>query len=345
MSPGRAALGGVSVGDGLPVVAVGVVNLSPESFHAGSVYTRDDDLLGAALGMVEAGAALIDVGARSTAPYLDAALDEAEERDRLVRAVELLARKLPVPISADTARPAPARAALEAGARVINDVSGLRDPAVAALVVKHHASVILMSSPDLADTLSGAFDVTHALGVISAYLFGRHAAGTAHRESDVDVGVLLDWRAFPDAAARFDERVRLRDRRERGLIFNQPLEPGHASPGRSEPCLRFLSLFHVVMTAQPQQLQCRRQRQPLNDGEQVRRPGCAQQLRTHRDAPRLRLGQVVHGPQATSSGTIGSAVNGRCRVARSQPILDSRAMPSAGCSGSPGRCCPGRTWP
>jgi len=148
LSPGRAALGGVSVGDGLPVVAVGVVNLSPESFHAGSVYTRDDDLLGAALGMVEAGAALIDVGARSTAPYLDAALDEAEERDRLVRAVELLARKLPVPISADTARPAPARAALEAGARVINDVSGLRDPAVAALVAKHHASVILMASPD-----------------------------------------------------------------------------------------------------------------------------------------------------------------------------------------------------
>jgi len=66
-----------------------------------------------------------------------------------------------------------------------------------------------MSSPDLADTLSGAFDVTHVLGVISAYLFGRHAAGTAHRESDIDVGVLLDWKAFPDAAARFDERVRL----------------------------------------------------------------------------------------------------------------------------------------
>jgi len=127
---------------------VAVVNLSPESFPAGSVYPCDDDLLGAALRMVAAGAALIDVGARSTAPYLDTAIDEAEERDRLVRAVELLARKLPVPISADTARPAPARAALEAGARVINDVAGLRDPAVAELVAKHHASVILMASPD-----------------------------------------------------------------------------------------------------------------------------------------------------------------------------------------------------
>ncbi len=124
------------------------MNLSPESFHAGSVYTRDDDLLDAALGMVEAGAALIDVGARSTAPYLDTEIDEADERDRLARAVELLTRKLPVPISADTARAAPARAALEAGARVINDVSGLRDPAVAALVVEHRASVILTATPD-----------------------------------------------------------------------------------------------------------------------------------------------------------------------------------------------------
>src|SRR5438445_79666 len=74
-------------------------------------------------------------------------LDEnIEKLHALARA--LLERKLPVPISADTARPAPARAALEAGARVINDVSGLRDPAVAALVAKHHASVILMAAPD-----------------------------------------------------------------------------------------------------------------------------------------------------------------------------------------------------
>jgi dihydropteroate synthase len=126
---------------------MGVVNLSPESFHPGSVHTRDDDLLRAALGMAEAGAALIDVGARSTAPYLDTAISEAAERDRLAWAVELLARKIPVPISADTARPAPARAALEAGARVINDVTGLRDPAVAALVLKHRASVILTATP------------------------------------------------------------------------------------------------------------------------------------------------------------------------------------------------------
>jgi dihydropteroate synthase len=134
---------------------MGVVNLSPESFHPGSVHTRDDDLLRAALGMVEVGAALIDVGARSTAPYLDTAISEAAERDRLAWAVELLARKIPVPISADTARPAPARAALEAGARVINDVTGLRDPAIAALVREYRAGVILMASPDPRSIRSG----------------------------------------------------------------------------------------------------------------------------------------------------------------------------------------------
>jgi len=143
----RATLAGLSLGDGLPVAVMGVLNVSPESFHAGSVVGRDDDLLRAALAMVGAGAALIDVGARSTAPYLPTEISEAEECLRLVRAVERLVGKLPVPVSADTARPAPARAALEAGARVINDVSGLRDPAVAALVAQHHAGVILMAAP------------------------------------------------------------------------------------------------------------------------------------------------------------------------------------------------------
>lgn len=147
MTQHRATLAGVSLGDGLPVAVLGVLNVSPESFHAGSVRATDDDLLQAALAMAEAGAALLDVGARSTAPYLDTDISDAEERDRLARAVEMLARKVEVPICADTSRPGPARAALEAGARVINDVTGLRDPRVAALVREHGAGVILMASP------------------------------------------------------------------------------------------------------------------------------------------------------------------------------------------------------
>jgi dihydropteroate synthase len=142
----RADLAGVVLGDGSPVAIMGVLNVSPESFHAGSVYRGTDAVLTAALGMVEAGAALIDVGARSTAPYLETAISEAEEVERLVRAVAALVAKLPVPVSADTSRPTVARAALEAGARVVNDVSALAEPALARVVAEHDAGLIVMAS-------------------------------------------------------------------------------------------------------------------------------------------------------------------------------------------------------
>ena len=144
------------VGDDLPVAVMGVINVSPESFHSGSVYQGEEAIVRAALGMVEAGASLIDVGARSTAPYLDTAIDVATETARLARAVELLAPKLPVPVSADTARLEPARAALDAGARVINDVSTLSDPLLARLVASSGASLIIMASPRPPDATEGA---------------------------------------------------------------------------------------------------------------------------------------------------------------------------------------------
>src|SRR5256885_14228610 len=64
----RADLAGVTLGDASPVAVMGVINVSPESFHAGSVYHGDEAVLKAALGMVEAGAALVDVGGPSSAP-------------------------------------------------------------------------------------------------------------------------------------------------------------------------------------------------------------------------------------------------------------------------------------
>jgi dihydropteroate synthase len=143
----RADLAGIMLGDASPVAVMGVINVSPESFHAGSVYHGDEAVLKAALGMVEAGAALIDVGARSSAPYLRTGISEGEETARLVRAVGMLAAKLPVPVSADTSRPAVARAALQAGARVVNDVSALAEPALARVVAEHDAGLVVGASP------------------------------------------------------------------------------------------------------------------------------------------------------------------------------------------------------
>jgi dihydropteroate synthase len=147
---GRAVLAGVLLGPDRPVAVMGVLNVSPESFHGGSVHVDPDDLLAIALAMVDAGAALIDVGARSTAPYGTSSVSDEDERERLARAVETLAAKVAVPISADTARPGPARAALDAGAQVINDVSGLRHPDIATLVRERGAGAILMASPSAA---------------------------------------------------------------------------------------------------------------------------------------------------------------------------------------------------
>src|SRR5256885_643487 len=136
-APPLAHLAGVSVGGVLPVAVMGALNVSPESFHSGSVYRETEALVDAARAMVEAGAVLIDVGARSTAPYLETEISEDEEARRLGGAVEALVAKLAVPVSVDTCRSAPARVAFESGARVLNDVHGLRDPAVARLAAEH----------------------------------------------------------------------------------------------------------------------------------------------------------------------------------------------------------------
>jgi dihydropteroate synthase len=162
---------------------MGALNVSPESFYGGSVHRDSSALLEAGLAMVAEGAAFVDVGARSTAPYLPTQISEDEESERLGAAVATLAGKLSVPISADTTRAGVARVALDAGARIVNDVSGLRDPAMGRLVRERGASVILMASPD--GTLLGQ-PVPSVLELLSVALGRARAAGIP------DVQVVLD---------------------------------------------------------------------------------------------------------------------------------------------------------
>jgi dihydropteroate synthase len=192
---GVASLAGVPVGGEHPVVVMGVLNVSPESFYAGSVRHGREELVQAAQAMVAAGAALIDVGARSTAPYLANAVGEDEERERLAHAVDSVAHAVSVPISADTTRPGPARAALDAGARVINDVSGLRDPRMGPLVRECGASLILMASPERADA-SGRGSATESrdpvalvTSLLTAALHRARAVGIADRDIVLDPGI------------------------------------------------------------------------------------------------------------------------------------------------------------
>jgi len=197
MSLSRADLGGVPLGDGLPVAVMGVINVSPESFHPGSAYHGDEAVLRAALGMVEAGAALVDIGARSTAPYLPTDISEAEETARLTRAVRALAAKLPVPVSADTTRPAVARAALEAGARIVNDVAALADPALARVVAEHEAGLMIVASAarpvraegGLSETGHVEGPVTTVRRILERALVTARAAGVPDTRIVLDPGI------------------------------------------------------------------------------------------------------------------------------------------------------------
>ena len=142
-----ANLAGVEVGDGFPVRLAGAINVSPESFYQGSVAEEEDSLRAKAEQMAAEGVDVLDIGAMSTAPYLKTEITEAEEIQRLTWAIGIVRKAVAVPISADTKRSRVALAALDAGADIINDVSGLRyDPGMADIVARRAQGLILMAS-------------------------------------------------------------------------------------------------------------------------------------------------------------------------------------------------------
>jgi dihydropteroate synthase len=123
---------------------MGVLNLTPDSFSDGGEVPDPRQALARARRMVGEGAGILDVGGESTRPGADA-VDEEEELRRVVPTIELLATELDVPISVDTRKAEVARQALAAGARIVNDVSGLSfDREMAAVVRDAGAGLILM---------------------------------------------------------------------------------------------------------------------------------------------------------------------------------------------------------
>lgn len=106
---------------------MGILNVTPDSFSDGGRFRRLEDALDQARRMVDAGAAIIDVGGESTRPGAQA-VGADEEQARVVPIIERLTAELAVPISVDTSKPEVMRAAVRAGAGLINDVFALRRP-------------------------------------------------------------------------------------------------------------------------------------------------------------------------------------------------------------------------
>jgi len=106
---------------------MGILNVTPDSFSDGGIFLSREAAIAHALMMVEEGADLIDVGGESTRPGAQA-IPVQEELDRVIPVIEAIARAVPVPISIDTSKPEVMRAAVAAGAGLINDVRALREP-------------------------------------------------------------------------------------------------------------------------------------------------------------------------------------------------------------------------
>jgi dihydropteroate synthase len=129
-------------------ILVGILNVTPDSFSDGGRYTGLDAALAQAEKLLGAGAYILDIGGESTRPGRTEAVPAEEELRRVVPVIQALARSHPeLVISVDTVKASVARAAIDAGAAVVNDVSALRlDPDMAATVAAARAGVILMHS-------------------------------------------------------------------------------------------------------------------------------------------------------------------------------------------------------
>lgn len=123
---------------------MGILNVTPDSFSDSGLYLSKNRAVEHALEMQDEGADIIDIGGESTRPGAEAVYIK-EEIKRVVPVIEELVKKIKIPISIDTYKSAVAKAALSAGASIINDISGLRfDPKMPGLVAQHQVPVVIM---------------------------------------------------------------------------------------------------------------------------------------------------------------------------------------------------------
>jgi len=174
-------------------LVMGVINVTPDSFGDALHITDPSHAIDVALRMEADGADLIDVGGESTRPGADAVLPD-EELARVLPVLRGLAGRIKIPISIDTSKPAVARAAIEAGAAIVNDVSGLRyDPALARVVAPTGAALILMHTRGRSKDMYAEAVYKDLIGEVArelgASVAAAEEAGVARERVIVDPGI------------------------------------------------------------------------------------------------------------------------------------------------------------
>ncbi len=152
---------------------MGIVNVTPDSFSDGGRYHDREAAVAHAVRLAGEGADLLDIGAESTRPGA-MPIDAAEELRRLIPVVTAVAKAVSVPISVDTSKASVAKAAIEAGAVIVNDVTALRgDPAMVDVVAKSEAGVVLMHMQGTPQTMQQAPQYEDVIEEIAAFLSER----------------------------------------------------------------------------------------------------------------------------------------------------------------------------
>ena len=174
---------------------MGVVNVTPDSFSDGGNFLDAVKAVAQALALVAQGADIIDIGGESTRPNA-APVTEAEELARVLPVIRELieGHHLPVPISIDTMKPAVARAAVEAGASIINDVAANRtDPAMAQVARETGAGYVVMHMQGSPATMQNDPRYDDVVGAVNEFFAERlarlEAAGVAPEQVILDPGL------------------------------------------------------------------------------------------------------------------------------------------------------------
>ncbi|MBU8921446.1 MAG: dihydropteroate synthase [Bacteroidales bacterium] len=191
--PLSVGLAGASIDLSNGPVIMGILNVTPDSFSDGGRFIDPSQGLDRALEMVEEGAGIIDIGGESSRP----GASELKVEEELARVMPLLKRlqgTLPVPVSIDTRKAAVADAAVEAGASIINDISGLtHDEAMTGTVVRHGTAVVVMHMLGTPETMQDTPSYSDPVSEIISWLEGRTTdlidAGIEREKIIIDPGL------------------------------------------------------------------------------------------------------------------------------------------------------------
>jgi dihydropteroate synthase len=174
-----------------PALVMGVVNVTPDSFSDGGQFLDAAAAIEHGLRLVEQGAEILDIGGESTRPGAEP-VGEEEELRRVIPVVEKLAAKIKIPISIDTTKPAVARAALQAGASIVNDVSANRDnDALWKVVSDFHAGYICMHAQDAPPAMQQNPTYTDVIREVSEF-FQEQLGTLLNRIGVIPEQVVLD---------------------------------------------------------------------------------------------------------------------------------------------------------